>query len=169
MWRPWKKRRGVRERERGIERDERVQLVDLAAGELLDVDVRPRTVADVLEVAADHGVLNVRPFAWQVCNLLGVDRRRQWNESAVQFLGPAEDTPQPSEQFLAQLGGGLTGGCLDLQQRLDELPFCALCRVDQPCWLGQISLVVDDPVLDFDAPSEWFCFWHGQVWRLCSG
>jgi len=145
--------RGVEQREGGIERDQRVELVDRSAGLLFEMDVRPGTVADVVERLADDPVLNPGPLAGQVVDLLAGDRRRDRDELLVAFGRPPEDGLDPLAEFGAEFGRRRTGRRLDLDHRLDELPFGPRRRLDEPIGGRQIPLAVDDPVFDFDAPS----------------
>jgi len=72
-------------------------LVDLASRLLFDVDMGSRTVSDVLEIVADDAVLDSRPVARAVRNLAGVYRRRERDESPVEFVGTSHDALDPVE------------------------------------------------------------------------
>lgn len=87
--------------------------------------------------------------------------------------GNGEHTTQSVVQLLAQVGRALTGGCLHLEQWLDELPLDPRRGVDQRPGLRESPLAIYHPVLEFDTPpqpgSRSGSRPPGLVWVGCSG
>jgi hypothetical protein len=147
-------RRGVDERQRRIERDERVDLLFDATWLLLHVDVGARAVTDVPEVPTHDAVLNPRPVAFDLCDLLAGRRRRQRDEPLSHLVGSTEHVTDPLEQFRSQRRRRPTRCGLYLEQRPDELPLGPRRRRHQLAGFGEPALVVYHPVFDLDAPRD---------------